>query len=26
MSKESPMNGRERIRVLVLPSDQSGVG
>ena len=26
MTQNSPMNGRERIRVLVLPSDRSGVG
>jgi len=26
MTENSPLNGRERIRVLVLPSDQSGVG
>ena len=26
MTQNNPLNGRERIRVLVLPSDQSGVG
>ena len=26
MTKDSPVNGRERIKVLVLPSDTSGVG
>ena len=26
MTQNNPMNGRERIRVLVLPSDRSGVG
>jgi len=26
MTQDNPLNGRERIRVLVLPSDRSGVG